>query len=58
VTVFIVNGQKIVVELDPRESLLGGLHGRLQLFGTKKGCDHGNGAPAPSTSTAAGSSRA
>ena len=40
-TVFIVNGQKIDVELDPRESLLDVLHTRLQLFGTKKGCDHG-----------------
>lgn len=40
-TVFTVNGQKIDVELDPRESLLDVLHNRLQLFGTKKGCDHG-----------------
>ena len=40
-TVFIVNGQKIDVELDPRESLLDVLHSRLRLFGTKKGCDHG-----------------
>jgi xanthine dehydrogenase YagT iron-sulfur-binding subunit len=41
VTVFTVNGQKIDVELDPRESLLDVLHNRIQLFGTKKGCDHG-----------------
>jgi xanthine dehydrogenase YagT iron-sulfur-binding subunit len=41
VTVFTVNGQKVDVELDPRESLLDVLHGRLQLFGTKKACDHG-----------------
>jgi xanthine dehydrogenase YagT iron-sulfur-binding subunit len=41
VTVFIVNGQKVDVDLDPRESLLDVLHTRLQLFGTKKGCDHG-----------------
>ena len=40
-TVFTVNGQKIDVELDPRESLLDVLHARLRLFGTKKGCDHG-----------------
>jgi xanthine dehydrogenase YagT iron-sulfur-binding subunit len=41
VTVFEVNGQKVDVELDPRESLLDVLHTRLGLFGTKKGCDHG-----------------
>jgi xanthine dehydrogenase YagT iron-sulfur-binding subunit len=41
VTAFIVNGQKVDVDLDPRESLLDVLHTRLQLFGTKKGCDHG-----------------
>lgn len=40
-TVFEVNGQKVDVELDPRESLLDVLHTRLGLFGTKKGCDHG-----------------
>jgi xanthine dehydrogenase YagT iron-sulfur-binding subunit len=40
-TVFVVNGQKIEVEPDPRESLLDVLHTRLGLFGTKKGCDHG-----------------
>ena len=41
-TIFSVNGQKIDVELDPRESLLQVLQDRLQLFGTKKGCDHGH----------------
>jgi xanthine dehydrogenase YagT iron-sulfur-binding subunit len=41
VTIFSVNCQKIDVELDPRESLLEVLQDRLQLFGTKKGCDHG-----------------
>jgi xanthine dehydrogenase YagT iron-sulfur-binding subunit len=41
VTMFKVNGQKVDVELDPRESLLDVLHIRLGLFGTKKGCDHG-----------------
>ncbi len=40
-TVFTVNGQKVEVELDPRESLLEVLQDRLGLFGTKKGCDHG-----------------
>ncbi len=40
-TVFTVNGQKIDVELDPRESLLDVLHNRLAQFGTKMVCDHG-----------------
>src|ERR1700742_1652705 len=40
-TIFSVNGQKVEVEADPRESLLEVLQDRLQLFGTKKGCDHG-----------------
>ena len=40
-TMFKVNGQKVDVELDPRESLLDVLHTRLGLSGTKKGCDHG-----------------
>ena len=40
-TIFVVNGQKAEVELDQRESLLEVLQDRLQLFGTKKGCDHG-----------------
>ena len=40
-TIFMVNGQKVEVEPDPRESLLEVLQDRLQLFGTKKGCDHG-----------------
>ena len=40
-TIFVVNGQKVEAELDPRESLLEVLQDRLQLFGTKKGCDHG-----------------
>jgi xanthine dehydrogenase YagT iron-sulfur-binding subunit len=40
-TIFMVNGQKVEVQLDPRESLLEVLQDRLQLFGTKKGCDHG-----------------
>jgi xanthine dehydrogenase YagT iron-sulfur-binding subunit len=40
-TIFMINGQKVEVQLDPRESLLEVLQDRLQLFGTKKGCDHG-----------------
>jgi xanthine dehydrogenase YagT iron-sulfur-binding subunit len=41
VTTFNVNGRDTDVELDPRESLLSVLQDRLKLFGTKKGCDHG-----------------
>jgi xanthine dehydrogenase YagT iron-sulfur-binding subunit len=41
VTVFSVNGQKVDVELDTRDSLLEVLQDRLGLFGTKKGCDQG-----------------
>jgi xanthine dehydrogenase YagT iron-sulfur-binding subunit len=41
VTIFTVNGQKVDLELDVRESLLQVLQDRLGLFGTKKGCDHG-----------------
>jgi len=40
-TIFTVNGQKVDLELDVRESLLQVLQDRLELFGTKKGCDHG-----------------
>jgi xanthine dehydrogenase YagT iron-sulfur-binding subunit len=40
-TIFTVNGHKVEVELDPRESLLEVLQDRLGLFGTKKGCDQG-----------------
>ena len=36
-----VNGEPVEVDVDPRESLLEVLHDRLGLFGTKKGCDHG-----------------
>jgi xanthine dehydrogenase YagT iron-sulfur-binding subunit len=41
VTVFSVNGRKIDMELDSRESLLEVLRDRLGLFGTKEGCNHG-----------------
>jgi xanthine dehydrogenase YagT iron-sulfur-binding subunit len=36
-----VNGDKRVVDLEPRTSLLDALRERLGLTGTKKGCDHG-----------------
>ncbi|MFB9247822.1 (2Fe-2S)-binding protein [Sphaerisporangium melleum] len=41
VTAFEVNGRKVDLEVDPRESLLAVLQDRLHLYGTKKGCDHG-----------------
>jgi xanthine dehydrogenase YagT iron-sulfur-binding subunit len=40
-TVLMVDGKKIYVELDPRKPLLEVLHTRLELIGTKKGCDQG-----------------
>ena len=39
--VFKVNGQVVEADLDPRESLLDVLRERLELTGTKKGCDQG-----------------
>ncbi|HSI51255.1 MAG TPA: aldehyde dehydrogenase iron-sulfur subunit PaoA [Ideonella sp.] len=36
-----VNGQPRTLELDNRTTLLDALREHLQLFGTKKGCDHG-----------------
>jgi xanthine dehydrogenase YagT iron-sulfur-binding subunit len=36
-----VNGAAKTLELDPRVTLLDALRERLQLTGTKKGCDHG-----------------
>lgn len=36
-----VNGSPVELDLDPRESLLDVLRERLELTGTKKGCDHG-----------------
>lgn len=38
---FTVNGRPQQLELEPREVLLDVLRERLQLTGTKKGCDHG-----------------
>lgn len=38
---FTVNGEARRLELDPRTTLLDALRERLQLGGTKKGCDHG-----------------
>jgi xanthine dehydrogenase YagT iron-sulfur-binding subunit len=37
----IVNGDKHVLQLDPRVTLLDALREHLHLGGTKKGCDHG-----------------
>src|SRR5689334_11107411 len=36
-----VNGQEHRVQLEPRVTLLDALREHLHLFGTKKGCDHG-----------------
>ena len=36
-----VNGRDYHLKLEPRVTLLDTLRERLQLFGTKKGCDHG-----------------
>ncbi|HTV16575.1 MAG TPA: (2Fe-2S)-binding protein [Acidobacteriaceae bacterium] len=36
-----VNGKDYKLMLEPRVTLLDALRERLQLFGTKKGCDHG-----------------
>jgi len=38
---FIVNGDEVDVDFDPRTSLLDLLRERLHLFGPKKGCDQG-----------------
>jgi xanthine dehydrogenase YagT iron-sulfur-binding subunit len=38
---FILNGRTVRLSLDPRVTLLDALRERLQLTGTKKGCDHG-----------------
>jgi xanthine dehydrogenase YagT iron-sulfur-binding subunit len=36
-----INGREYRLKLEPRVTLLDTLRERLQLFGTKKGCDHG-----------------
>ena len=36
-----INGQDHALQIDPRTTLLDALRERLQLTGTKKGCDHG-----------------
>ena len=36
-----INGASHALEVDPRTSLLDALRERLQMTGTKKGCDHG-----------------
>jgi xanthine dehydrogenase YagT iron-sulfur-binding subunit len=38
---FVVNGDEVDVDFDPRTSLLDLLRERLHLFGTKKGCNQG-----------------
>jgi len=40
-TDLMVNGQAYSLNADPRTTLLDALHHHLRLFGTKKGCDHG-----------------
>ncbi len=37
----LVNGQEYHLKLEPRVTLLDALRERLHLYGTKKGCDHG-----------------
>ncbi len=37
----LVNGEEYHLKLEPRVTLLDALRERLHLFGTKKGCDHG-----------------
>ena len=36
-----LNGKDVSIPDDPRTTLLDFLHQHLSLFGTKKGCDHG-----------------
>ncbi len=38
---FTINGEPIELDIDPRATLLDTLRERLDLTGTKKGCDHG-----------------
>ncbi len=52
--VLTVNGEKYALSVDHRTTLLDALRERLDLTGTKKGCDQGSAAPAPSSSTDAG----
>jgi xanthine dehydrogenase YagT iron-sulfur-binding subunit len=40
-TSFTVNGRAVTLDLDPRTTLLDALRERLDLKGSKKGCDHG-----------------
>lgn len=39
--VLTINGQEYALPDDPRTTLLDFLHQHVKLFGTKKGCDHG-----------------
>lgn len=36
-----INGREVTLDLDPRMTLLDALRHRLELTGSKKGCDHG-----------------
>lgn len=36
-----INGKKYTIDIDPRVTLLDAVREKLSLFGTKKGCDHG-----------------
>jgi xanthine dehydrogenase YagT iron-sulfur-binding subunit len=38
---FMLNGESVMLVLDPRVTLLDALREHLDLTGTKKGCDHG-----------------
>ena len=40
-TTLVINGRRHALTLDPRVTLLDLLRGPLALYGTKKGCDHG-----------------
>lgn len=40
-TVLTINGEEYRLDADPRTTLLDALRNQLHLYGTKKGCDHG-----------------
>ena len=53
-----VNGEPCTLTVAPWTTLLDALRDRLNLTGTKKGCDQGQCGPVPSWSTVGGSSPA